>query len=339
MSISRKITVCSILIILIFSFLINSLFPNQALAYNISDYLTFIVLSKYSAEMDIGSEISISGIASSGDRISWSSSNSKVAEVNTYGKVIAKKSGTARITAKVKNAEATCKIYVRKTEISLSSTYVSLERNSLYQLSAKSSNGSQITWNSSKKSIATVDEGGKITAQKPGETVITASADGTTVKCKVVVKIPTLKLNSTTIKLFRKQSYKLSADVSSKVTPTWKSNKTSVATVDETGLVTAIKNGTARITATVDGVSRTCEVIVQKPNISLSSSQLTLKVGSKFKLKANVSSNIPPAWSSSNSNVAEVNSDGNIKALKKGTAYIYASEDGTKVKCTIKVSD
>lgn len=339
MSLSNKKPIYLILLILILSVLINSFFPNQASAFSLSDYLTFIILSKYSAEMDIGSEINITGIASSGDRISWSSSNSKVAEVNTYGKVIAKKNGTARITAKVKNAEATCKIYVKKTEITLSSANVSLERNSSYQLSAKSSNGSQLTWNSSKKSIATVDETGKVTAHKPGETTITASADGTTVKCKFVVKSPTVKLNTTTIKLYRKQSYNLIADVSSKVSPTWKSNKTSVATVDENGVVTAIKNGTARITATVDGVSRTCEVTVQKPVIRLSTNQLTLKVGAKGKLKAEVSSNLPPIWSSSNSNVVEVDSDGNITAIKKGTAYIYASEDGTKVKCTIKVSD
>ena len=339
MSLSCKKPIYLILLILILSVLINSFIPNQASAFSISDYLTFIILSKYSTEMDIGSEINITGIASSGDRISWSSSNSKVAEVNTYGKVIAKKNGTARITAKVKNAEASCKIYVRKTEITLSSANVSLERNSSYQLSAKSSNGSQLTWNSSKKSIATVEETGKVTAHKPGETIITASADGTTVKCKVVVKSPTVKLNSTTIKLYRRQSYRLSAEVSSNVPPTWKSNRTSVATVDENGVVTAIKNGTARITATVDGISRTCEVNVQKPIIKLSTNQLSLKAGAKVKIKAEVTSNIPPVWSSSNSDVAEVDSDGNVTAIKKGTAYIYASEDGTKVKCTIKVSD
>ncbi len=45
----------------------------------------------------------------------------------------------------------------------------------------------------------------------------------------------------------------------------------SIATVDENGKVTAIKHGTALITAKADGVSKTCEVVVEPPEINLES--------------------------------------------------------------------
>jgi uncharacterized protein YjdB len=127
--------------------------------------------------------------------------------------------------------------------------------------------------------------------------------------------------------------------VSSGIEPTWKTNKKSVAVINPDGTITAIKNGTATITATVDRVSVTCEVIVNKPEINLSASELTIKVGNTALLSAYVSSGNYPEWSSSNSNVATVNSIGKITGIKKGRAYIYAKEDGTKVRCTVYVTD
>ena len=93
------------------------------------------------------------------------------------------------------------------------------------------------------------------------------------------------------------------------------------------------------ITATVDGVAKTCEIVVQKPEITLSATELTLKKGEISSMKAIVSSGNTPVWSSSNTNNVSVNSYGDITALQKGTAYIYASEDGTKVRCRVIVTE
>lgn len=323
---------------LCFSLLVFS-FPVQPASAKASDYISFVILTKYSATVDIGSEFYIAAFTSTGKPASWSSSNSKVAAVNTYGKVTAKKSGTVTITAKIKNAEASCKVHVNKTKISISKTSVSLERNEPLKLSAATSNNSVVVWKSIKKSIATVDENGNVTAIKPGETEIIASADDSTAVCKVTVKLPDIKLNKTSIKLFRGQSAQLTASVSSGIQPVWKTNRKSVAVVDETGLVTAVKHGTALISATVDGVSKICEVVVEQPVITLSSTDLKLKKGNNATLTATVSSGNPPVWSTSNSDVATVDPSGRISAVKKGTAYIYASEDGVKVKCTVHVTE
>lgn len=325
-------------VILCLSLAFLNLSAENVFAYS-SDLFSFIILSQYNASLDIGDELQLLAISSNGKMPSWKSSDSKVASVNTYGVITAKKAGTAVITAKISKAEASCRITVRKTTINISKTNISLERGESIKLTAVTSNGSSVKWKSSKTSIAVVDEKGKITAKKPGEAVITASADGSVASCIVIVKAPTIVLNKSSISLYRGQTAKLSATVSSGIKPTWKSNRKGVAIVDSDGNITAIKNGKAIITASLDGVSQTCEVTVMKPEITLSTTELTLKKGETAKVKATVSSNNQPVWSTSNPNILTINNSGEITAIKKGRAYIYAAEDGTKVRCTVFVTE
>ncbi len=335
MSYTRKTLFPMFLVFLLLSFS----FPLQKTAASSNGSISFILLSKYSAKADIGKEFHILAITSNGSLPTWKSSNSAIASVNTYGKVTAKKAGTVTLTAKIRNAEASCKVTVNRTIISISKASASIERGEKLKLSASASNSSKIIWKSSKTSVASVDENGNVTGQKPGETVITAAADGSSASCRIKVKSPAVSLSKTRIALYRGRNFQLSASVSSGLMPVWKTNRPSVAVVDETGRVTAVKNGTATITATLDGVSRSCEVTVRRPDISLSSSEITLKKGTTFTLTAEVSSGNLPSWSSSNSYVAKVDSTGKITGVKKGTAYIYCWEDGTKVIAAVHVTD
>lgn len=322
-------------IVLLFSILI--LIPSYSVQAKAS--IDFILLSQYQATVDIEEEFYLIAITSNTKLPSFKSSNSKIASVNTYGKVTPKKAGTVTITAKIKGAEASCKVTVNKTEVTISDKSRSIERGEQFKLSASTSNNSAVTWKSSKKSVATIDEKGMVTGVKPGETTITATANGTSSTCIVKVKAPSLKLNKTKVTLYRGKTERLTAIVSSGFNPKWKTNKSSVATVDEYGTITAIKNGIATITATIDGVSKTCEVIVEKPTIKLSQTEITIKKGQSNALVATVSSGNIPIWSTSNSKIAIVDSNGLITGLVKGRAYIYASEDGTKVKCTVYVTE
>jgi len=330
---SKKILV-SLSLSIIFAFLSFSVPYAEA-----SNSFSFVILSSYSKTVNIGDEFYLIAITSNGKLPKWSSSSSKIASVNTYGKVTAKSPGTATITAKINNAEASCKVTVKKTLVSISDSSITIEKGESYTLSATASNNKPVNWTSSHKSVAVVDDNGKVTGLKPGETTITAAADGSKATCKVKVKYPTITLDKKKITLYRGQSIKLTAKVSSGDEPKWKSNKKSVAIVNPDGTVTAIKNGTAIITATVDGVSQTCEVIVKKPEIKLSTTELNLKVGQKVQLSAYVSSGNDPQWSTSNPYVATVDSSGLVTGVKKGKAYIYAREDGTKVSCTVNVTD
>ncbi len=301
--------------------------------------IEFILLSQYQATVDIEEEFYLIAITSNTKLPTFKSSDSKIASVNTYGKVTPKKAGTVTITAKIKGAEASCKVTVNKTKVTLNSKNVTIERGEQVKLSASTSNHSKVTWKSSKKSVATIDEYGMITGIKPGETTITATANGTSTTCSLKVKSPSLTLSLSKVTLYRGQTKTLTASVSSGFNPKWKSNKSSVATVNEYGTITAIKNGFATITATIDGVSKTCEVIVEKPTIKLNQTEITIKKGESYTLVANVSSGNTPTWSSSNSNIAIVDSNGFVTGLEKGRAYIYASEDGSKIKCTIYVTE
>ena len=107
-----------------------------------------------------------------------------------------------------------------------------------------------------------IDENGKISAKKPGETTITAKADGTKKTCHVTVKKPKVTLNYTSASLSRNQTLLLTAKVSSGKKVTWKSQKKSVATVTSRGKVTAIKRGTTKIRASIDGVTKECTITV-----------------------------------------------------------------------------
>lgn len=299
--------------------------------------ICFVVLNCYKRTMKIGEECYLIAVSSDGSLPSFKSSKSGVASVNTYGLITAKSAGTCKITAKVRGGEASCRITVAKTAITLNKNSISLENGGTFRLLAKTSNNSAVSFTSSKKSIAEIDETGLIIAKKPGNTVISVKADKTTAKCNVTVKPPTIKLSHSSVSMYRNETIKLSASVSSGFNPKWKSGKKSVASVDELGNVTANKHGTAIISATVDGVTKTCEITVKPPTIKLNRTSITMKPGQSITLAAKVSSGNKPVFKSSKQFVATVTQNGKITAKKAGTAIITVKEDGTSVTCHIIV--
>ena len=299
--------------------------------------IDFLILGVYEKSLDVGDEFYISAVASNGNKITFRSSNSKVASVSPYGRIIAKKPGEAKITVKAGKAQARCRIIVKKTRIDVNEKNISMDNGSTFQLKAAASTGHGLTYKSSKKSVAAVDEKGLITAKKPGEANITISVDGVSEICKIKVTETKVRLDRTKATLYRKGEITLSVSTNSKTEPKWKSNKSSVATVDNKGNVTAVKHGTATITVTIDGVKATCEILVKQPGVSFPQSELNLKQGEKICVKAKVSSGNEAVYSSSNTTVATVDEQGNIYACGKGKAYIYATEDGIKAKMTIRV--
>ncbi len=337
MSQSKKIfqaaiaAICMVTMLLMSN--VNTITTHAASSYG------FVLLNSYSKTMKIGDEAYLLAVTSTGKKATFSSSDRAVASVNTYGKITAKKAGTAIITAKIRNGEASCKVTVQKTTIQLSAKSISMENGETRRLEAVVSTGHAPKFKSSKSSIVSVDENGVILAKKPGAATVTVTADKTSVTCKVTVKQPKVKLSKSSVSLYRKGKVRLSVTSTSKSAPKWKSNKKSVAIVDNNGLVTAVKNGKATITVTVDNVSKACEVTVKKPEIKFERDSVNLTVGQSFQAKVTVSSKNKPEYSSSNTNVAAVNENGRIIAKSKGKAYIYAKEDGTKERMTVIVTE
>jgi Bacterial surface proteins containing Ig-like domains len=110
-----------------------------------------------------------------------------------------------------------------------------------------------------------------VTAVGGGSATITAKAGGFEATCAVTVTIPVdgISLDKTTLTLTKDQTYTLVATVTpdnaSDKTVTWNSSNAAIVKVDANGLVTALAEGKATITAKAGGFEATCEVTVQAP--------------------------------------------------------------------------
>ncbi len=122
-------------------------------------------------------------VAGTNMKATWKSSNEAVAAVDSSGKVVAKGAGTATITASVDGASVSCKVTVLK----ISNNELTLKKGQTAKLSVYGASG-EITWDSYKKSVATVAADGTVTAKSAGTAKIVANVNGRLVRCIVTVK-------------------------------------------------------------------------------------------------------------------------------------------------------
>ena len=168
---------------------------------------------------------------------------------------------------------------------------------------------------------------------------------------EAIVKVTSVSLNKSELLLHKGENEVLSASISpanatSKLLE-WGTSNDKIATVDSRGMVTAIADGSAIITATtLDGsnISSACQLRVITPvtSIILSKSSVMLKVDQECKLDAII---LPTnatikklQWISSNPNIATVDNEGNVKGLNIGSCVVAASSDGTNVHETCYVT-
>ena len=233
--------------------------------------------------------------------VDWTSSDTKIATVDSTGKVTAVSAGTAIITCMAKDGsdkKATCEVtvtdptppkpsVVKVTKITLNKTTASVGKGKTMQLTATvtptNATNKAVTWKSSNTKIATVSSTGKVTAKSAGTVTITCTAkDGSGKKatCKVTVteskppvkptvKVTKVTLNKKTATLSPKETLALKATVTptnaTNKAVTWKSSNTKIATVSSTGKVTAKAAGTVTITCTAkdgSGKKATCRITV-----------------------------------------------------------------------------
>ena len=149
------------------------------------------------------------------------------------------------------------------------------------------------------------------------------------------VEAATVKLNKTRRTMKVGQVYKLTVK-GPHGTVKWKSSKSSVAAVDNSGVVKAKKKGTANIYAQVGKKQLKCRITVKNPAPSLNKKSLTLYRGGTFRLAVQYPTS-KVKWSSSNKSVATVNSTGTVVAKKNGKATITAAMRGRKLRCSVVV--
>ena len=208
------------------------------------------------------------------------------------------------------------------------------------------------SWTSSKKSVATVDKNGKITAtSKEGTAVITVTlASKKTAKVTVTVKmIRTTKLTKVpkTLSLTTGKKYTLKPVVTpsnSQEKVTYKSSNTKIATVSSTGVITAKKVGKVTITVQSGKQKATVTLTVKKAPalkaIKNVPTKKTITKGKTYTLKPQLYPSGAIAkitYTSSNKSVATVDSKGKITAKKKGTAVITVKAGKFTAKCKVTV--
>lgn len=240
------------------------------------------------------------------------------------------------------------------TGIKLNKTDIVLGTTESYALSTTVTNGnlSQVTFSTGNKKIATVDENGKITAVGVGTSKITAKTyNGKTASCTVTVKklADSITLNKTSITLGVGEKYDLNSSIPNNTAAYYRlyySNNTAIAPVQKAGgLVTAKTAGTTTIRCKLNnGKEATCKVTVKSApsSVSLNYTSATLKVGQSKTLTATLNSNAysyRSDWTSSNSKIATVNSNGKVFAKSQGTVTItYKTYNGKTAKCKLTVS-
>lgn len=141
---------------------------------------------------------------------------------------------------------------------------------------------------------------------------------------------------------------KIAPDYAKDKTLTFTSSDTTVATIDENGLISGIKAGTTTITATAkNGVSTTGKITVTKEptveSIKLEPSSVTIKTGTSTTIKATISpssaSSTSLTWTSSDTSVVTVANSGAVKGIKEGTATITVKGGDVTATATVTVSD
>ena len=287
----------------------------------------------------------------------YTSSNESVATVTEYGNVKAVGEGTAVITLTVGNGETyavnstnvTVTVSKIATEISvLNDTFDMNVYDEIWHFANLTpAEAGDLSYLSGNKSVAFVVEG-SIVAAGLGETTITvsfvgndkyAAAENKTINVKVTLRDASVTVNNDTLELFVDDNFTINATtLPAGLDVTFVPDDSGVYSVDENGLVIALKNGTGNILVKVggDGVyaenSTTVTVTVSKvpTEISVDPASLDLFVGDETVIAAALT---PPeagnvTFTSSDENIVTVDDKGNVIAVGEGSATITVSFAG-----------
>ena len=196
-----------------------------------------------------------------------------------------------------------------------------------------------------------------MTALAEGNATITAKCGEKSAFCTVTVQkaevlAESVTLDQTTMELTVNGTGKLTATVKPDETTVktiqWSSSDEAVATVGADGTVTALKEGSAVITAKCGEKSAECTVTVKAEavmptSITMEPTTLSLTVGQTYVLIATVlpenATNKSVTWSSDAPTIAEVLSDGTVTAKSAGIATITAkTTNGLTITCAVTVA-
>ncbi len=316
-----------------------------------------VSISKTSLLVEAGEKFTLKATVkpsnASNKNVKWSSSNTKVAKVSSTGVVTGLKSGTATITVKTVNggytAKCTVRVVKKVTGITLNKTEAKLYLDGKITLKATvtptDATVKNVTWKSSNIKVAKVTSKGVVSPVAPGKATITCTTEdgGFKASCVVTVKraITKITLNKSSLTVNAGKTATLTANIlptnATDKTLKWATSDKNIATVSSKGVVTGVARGTATITATTEnGLKASCKVTVKQPvtGVDISMNIGTVYAGEKISLSATVfpsnANNKAVTWSSANTAVAKVTTEGVVTGVKAGvTTVTVKTVDGS----------
>ena len=313
-----------------------------------------------------GYQLEISKSIDSGSTIEYISSDNNILTISNTGYMNALSPGEVTVTVRVKGnnkVSDSIKILIvePKERLVLSEKTIYLKPNEERKIYVYNTNPEgYLTWETKDDFIATVTEDGVIKGLNYGETEIVVTNENNvseTITVKVLspeeeetIELQDLYITEQNVGLDVGETLQLTVvfdprEVSDK-TLVWNTSNPSAVTVSEDGLITAVGDGNATITAKAyNGLVAKCETtsttnVIPITGITLSSNDIKLQVGDGYTLKATIAPSNATSknvrWTSSNTSVAKVN-NGVILALKEGSATITATTNNGKT-ATAKVT-
>lgn len=290
--------------------------------------------------------------------VTWNSTNPNAVTVDN-GVVTAVGEGSSTVTATVGEKVATINYTVR---IPLESITINgdetLSKNEEKTLTVtynptNTTDNKTVDWESSNPEIVSIDSTGKITGKKGGTAKITATVGNVKAEkeVKVVVPIESVSLSGDD-SILKGETKRLTAtinpeDTTDDKTITWSSDDENVLFVDQNGQIRGIKEGTANVKAVVAGKETTKQITVNEIHIN----SIAIDGDQEFEMIKNQTKNLSVTinpenttddkgvvWKTNNEEVARVDNDGKVTALKEGEATITATvgTNETSVKINVK---
>ena len=153
--------------------------------------VTKLTLSKTKLQLKVGSKYNLK--VSSNGKVSYRSSNKKIAAVTSKGKITAKKAGNVNIIVSLNGVNKICKVIIKTPtpkKIKLQHTKKSLKKGNTYRIKYSLIGGTAtVSFKSSNKKVATVTSKGLIKTKKKGQTIITVrTSNNKKAAIKITVK-------------------------------------------------------------------------------------------------------------------------------------------------------